>query len=260
MNTKVSKYGSVCELDKKFMKQLMSTGLIEQIIFNAEMKENAKLNRTLKGIKKSRVLGIDKLEDANNAGGKYSLKCLLILTEGDSAKSLAMSGLEIVGRDNFGIFPLKGKLLNVRDTSMSKIMNNKEIQNIIKIIGLQASQKYDGDIKSLRYGGIMIMTDQDVDGSHIKGLIINFISKFWPNLITHHNFLTQFVTPIIKCFRKKEVVSFFTLQDFERWATSQDLSQFKIKYYKGLGTSSAKEGREYFTQFMKHKIDFKYHD
>ncbi len=70
-------------------------------------------------------MGIDKLEDANNAGGRDSEKCMLILTEGESAKSFAMSGLEIVGRDNFGVFPLKGKPLNVRNSSLSKITSNE---------------------------------------------------------------------------------------------------------------------------------------
>jgi len=70
---------------------------------------------------------MDKLEDANKAGTGDSEKCLLILTEGDSAKSLAMAGLEVVGRDYFGVFPLRGKLLNVREAQTSKIVENSEI-------------------------------------------------------------------------------------------------------------------------------------
>lgn len=71
--------------------------------------------KQLKGTKKSRIVGIDKLEDANDAGTKKSANCTLILTEGDSAKALAMAGIEVVGRDNYGVFPLRGKLLNVRE-------------------------------------------------------------------------------------------------------------------------------------------------
>ena len=67
---------------------------------------------------------------------------MLILTEGDSAKSLAMAGLEIVGRDNFGVFPLRGKLLNVRDVTFKRIMENEEIKNLIKIIGLEPGKNY----------------------------------------------------------------------------------------------------------------------
>lgn len=73
------------------------------------------------------MLGIEKLEDANKAGTAESLKCLLILTEGDSAKSLAMAGLEAIGRDFYGVYPCWGKLLNVWDANQEKIINNKEI-------------------------------------------------------------------------------------------------------------------------------------
>ena len=81
--------------------------------------------------------GIPKLEDANDAGGRNSEHCTLILTEGDSAKSLAVAGLSVVGRDRFGVFPLRGKLLNVRDASAAQITGNAEIQAIKQILGLQ---------------------------------------------------------------------------------------------------------------------------
>ena len=134
------------------------------------------------GKKKSKLLGIPKLEDANDAGGRNSKDCTIILTEGDSAKSLALAGIEVVGRDKYGVFPLRGKFLNVREASHKQIMDNPEIQNLVKILGIQIGTKYD-DTSKLRYGKLMIMTDQDHDGSHIKGLIINFIHHFWPSLL-----------------------------------------------------------------------------
>lgn len=100
-----------------------------------------------------------KLADANNAGTKNASKCTLILTEGDSAKALAVAGLGVVGRDNFGVFPLRGKLLNVREAKHDTIMKNEEIQNVKKILGLQHNKVYT-DVNSLRYGQLMIMTDQ----------------------------------------------------------------------------------------------------
>jgi len=116
------------------------------------------MNRILSGSKKNRLLGIPKLEDANWAGTKKAIKCILILTEGDSAKALAMAGIDVKFRNQFGVFPLKGKLLNVRDASYKQISKNQEIQNIIKILGLKVGDKsltkYD-----LRYGTVMIMAD-----------------------------------------------------------------------------------------------------
>lgn len=80
-----------------------------------------------------------------------------------------------------------------------QILENAEINNLIKIVGLQYNKKYSSeeDLKSLRYGHVMIMTDQDQDGSHIKGLLINFIHSNWPNL-TRLPFLEEFITPIVK--------------------------------------------------------------
>ena len=100
-----------------------------------------------------------KLSDANNAGTRKAQDCTLILTEGDSARALAIAGLGVVGRDNFGVFPLRGKLLNVRDAKHDQIMKNEEIQNIKKIMGLQHNKEYT-DTASLRYGRLVLMTDQ----------------------------------------------------------------------------------------------------
>ena len=259
LTNKPSTFGSKPELDDKFLKKLLKLDILEQIIRQAQAKENLKMQRTLKGTKKSKLLGINKLEDANLAGTKDSEKCLLILTEGDSAKSLAMAGMEVVGRDRFGVFPLKGKLLNVRDAVNSQITNNEEIQNIMKIIGLDLKKNYE-NCSDLRYGGIMIMTDQDVDGSHIKGLIINFISHFWPSLLKMNGFLKEFITPIIKASKGSSVISFYTLTDYRRWKEEEDRKGWKIKYYKGLGTSTDKEAREYFSEIDRNRINFKYID
>lgn len=106
-----------------------------------------------------RLTGLTKLSDANNAGTRKAHECTLILTEGDSARALAIAGLGVVGRDNFGVFPLRGKLLNVRDAKHDQIMKNEEIQNIKKIMGLQHNKEYT-DTSSLRYGRLMLMTDQ----------------------------------------------------------------------------------------------------
>lgn len=139
------------------------------------------------------------------------------MTEGDSAKALAMSGLTVLGRDYFGVFPLKGKLLNVREANSKSLLANEEIQNMLKILGLQIGKVYE-DLKSLRYGAIMIMSDQDTDGSHIKGLVVNFIHHFWPSLFQTAGFVKQFITPILKVFKGNNSIAFYTPNDFKNWA------------------------------------------
>lgn len=136
-------------------------------------------------------------------------------------------------------------------------MENAEIQNLVKILGIQIGRKYE-DVKQLRYGSVMIMTDQDHDGSHIKGLLINFFQHFWPSLFTMNGFLKEFVTPIIKATKGNEMKAFFTIPEYEQWAQGRNLKSWKIKYYKGLGTSTAKEAKEYFTAIEKHQIEFEY--
>ncbi|ROJ30508.1 DNA topoisomerase 2-beta [Anabarilius grahami] len=196
----------------------------------------------------------------NPIWGKHSSECTLILTEGDSAKSLAVSGLGVIGRDRYGVFPLRGKILNVREATHKQIMENAEINNIIKIVGLQYKKSYDDpeSLKSLRYGKIMIMTDQDQDGSHIKGLLINFFHHNWPSLLKH-TFLEEFITPIVKASKNKQEVSFYSIPEFEEWKKhTENFKTWHIKYYKGLGTSTSKEAKEYFSDMERHRIMFKY--
>lgn len=255
-------FGSKVVLTEKFLKGIMDSGVVDVILKVANAKEEAKLQRSLKPSgKKSKLLGIPKLEDANDAGTRDSSLCTIILTEGDSAKSLALAGIELIGRDKYGVFPLRGKFLNVREASNKQIMENPEIQNLIKILGINVGKKYE-NTDLLRYGSIMIMTDQDHDGSHIKGLLINFIHHFWPTLFRMEGFLREFVTPIIKATRKNggQENVFFTIQDYEVWAEDKSLSLYKIKYYKGLGTSTSKEAKEYFAKIAEHTIDFEYVD
>lgn len=259
LKNKPSEFGSSYEPSEKLIKKLASTGIVDQIISMAKMKEESFLKKT-DGKKTASVKGISKLEDANWAGDKKkSVLCSLILTEGDSAKALAMAGRSVVGSDRFGVFPLKGKLLNVRDASPAQLLNNEEITNIKKILGLQHNKVYN-NLNELRYGRIICMCDQDYDGYHIKGLIMNFIHYFWPSLIKHSNFITALATPIVKATRsvnnKKDVKVFYNVPEFEKWKVLPEASRYSIKYYKGLGTSTKEEAIEYFKDIENKLISY----
>jgi DNA topoisomerase II len=254
-NQLISAYST--EIDEKFLKKINSSVLINIISKNELSKLDSKLIKN-QGKKSSTITGIPKLDDANYAGTRYSDKCTLILTEGDSAKSLAIAGISVIGRDYFGVFPLKGKLLNVKEATKKQLITNEEINNIVKILGLKYNQEI--SIKNLRYGRIMLMTDQDHDGSHIKGLIINFIHTFWPNLLKEE-YIKEFITPIVKCTNKNKVLMFYNLKDYNNWKEStENSSKYTIKYYKGLGTSTSIEIKQYFKVIDNHTYYFKFED
>jgi DNA topoisomerase-2 len=248
LTTPAAKFGSVFKISDAFVAKLAKDGgLLEeaQAILDAKLSREAKKSD---GRKSSTVRGIAKLEDATWAGTAKSAECTLILVEGNSAASMAIAGLQVVGRERYGIFPLKGKILNVKDATMEKKTKNEELTNIKRILGLEHGRKYT-DIKQLRYGRVMIMTDQDVDGSHIKGLLINLFHAEWPQLLKL-GFLCSLMTPLLKATKGKTVISFYSASEYEKWLETPEANGGKgwsMKYYKGLGTSVASEAREYFT-------------
>ncbi len=259
LTTPMTKFGSRYEPSEKFIEKVMKTSLIERAMKLTDFKENLGLQKT-SGKKSSRISGVEKLDDANKAGTEESNKCTLILTEGDSAKALAIAGLSVVGRDYFGVFPLKGKVMNVRDVDKRRVSTNEEIANLVKILGLKYSDKKrtkEEVLQDLRYGRIMLFTDSDVDGSHIKGLVVNLFSYFWPELLEIPGFIIALATPIIKAKHNKEVHEFYTLTEFEQWKQNMDtIKNWDIKYYKGLGTSTSEEAKEYFDNFENKKIEY----
>jgi len=257
LTTPVAKFGSKCEFSDKFYDKLFKIGIVDKALSITEFYDKKKLVKT-DGKKISRII-VPKLDDANLAGTKQSAECTIIFTEGDSAKTMAVAGLSIIGRDKYGVFPLRGKILNVKDATLQKITDNNEITAIKKILGLEQNKKYT-DLSQLRYGSIMIMTDQDHDGSHIKGLIFNIFQSMWHELYEIPGFLTSMLTPIIKAtnIRGNEIIEFYNMSDYERWGET-DIAKngsWKIKYYKGLGTSNDQEAKEYFKNMKK--ITYKY--
>ena len=249
---KAQDFGSKFEPPKNFIKNVLKTGVADELTALSKFKEMKELKKS-DGARKSKITGIPKLDDANKAGTAQSGKCTLIVTEGDSAKTLAVAGLSVVGRDYYGVFPLRGKCKNVRDSSVAQLTSNQEFNDLKKILGLQQGKDYK-DVSELRYGRLMIMTDADNDGSHIKGLILNMIHYFWPSLLKL-NFVVSMVTPIIKASKGSDTKSFYTDSAFRTWY-GDGKPGWKIKYYKGLGTSTSAEAREYFKKIQDLTVKF----
>jgi DNA topoisomerase-2 len=247
LTTKASAFGSSPKLSEDTLKKVVSKLGIVETILEAQAAKDTKENTKTDGKKQSRITGIPKLDDAVYAGTARSKECTLILTEGDSAKAMALSGLSQEQRKVYGVYPLKGKVLNVKDTSDAKVEQTKEIAELKKILGLQSGKKYT-DTNSLRYGSIMIMTDQDYDGSHIRGLLINLFHELWHELVAIPGFLTYMATPIVKATKGKDVKTFFSQYEYEQWRLTPASKGYTVKYYKGLGTSTRDEAKGYFAK------------
>jgi len=255
LTTLPKNFGSECHVPDAFIEKLSESGIMERALALNDFRDNQVLKKT-DGVKKQRVLNIPKLIDAHFAGTKKGDQCTLILTEGDSAKAMAVAGISVIpnGHDLYGIYPLRGKLLNVNDKEDLIIAKNKEICDIKNILALKEGKDYK-DVGELRYGRIMLMTDSDVDGSHIKGLVINFLSK-WISLMNLTGFMTSLLTPIVKVWKKGTKngkingTSFYTLSAYNDWISTHNGGKgYEIKYYKGLGSSTPQEGKEYFKEF-----------
>jgi len=261
LTTKSKQFGSKCILTEGFLKKIGQTEAVQQILNFQQAKADQQLAKS-DGNRRSRMNN-PKLVDANLAGTKRGHECTLILTEGDSAKGLAVAGRAILDPDRIGVFPLRGKLLNVRDATVDQISKNAEIQNIKQFLGLKHKQVYK-DTTTLRYGHLMIMADQDHDGSHIKGLLmINFLQVQFPSLLKLPDFFREFITPIVKVWKgnnpKKPISSksFFTMPQYEEWKERHANDKgWKHKYYKGLGTSLPEDAQIYFSNLDDHLREF----
>jgi len=261
MNTPSTKFGSQCTVSDGFIEKLAKMGVMEMACQLTETKEAGKTKRKLDGTKTKNIRGIANFVDANHAGTDKSQDCILILAEGLSAMSGIVSGLKSDDRNNIGIYPLKGKVLNVRGATKD-LTENRELGDLIKILGLRIGDKYTSmeDVhKKLRYSKIMIMSDQDLDGSHIKGLCINLFHAMWPSLIEIDGFLSCMNTPILRATKGAHILRFYNEGEFMRWKDTlpnQCTKGWYLKYFKGLGTSTAAEFKEYFAN--RKVVDFQH--
>jgi DNA topoisomerase-2 len=249
MNTPSSGFGSTCSVSDGFIEKLAKMGVMNAACSLTEIKDAAKIAKKTDGSKSKCVRGIANFIDANHAGTVKSSECMLILCEGLSAMSGVVSGLSSTDRNLIGIYPLKGKLLNVRGEQLKKIYDNKEISDIKKILGLEAERDYKtmADVnKYLRYSKVMILTDSDVDGSHIKALCINLFHSEWASLFHINGFLSFMNTPILTAKRGNSVMRFYNNGEYNTWKNENNISNWTIKYFKGLGTSTSVEFKKYF--------------
>ena len=271
LTTTSANFGSACTVSDEFVEKVAKMGVMEAACALTEVKE-AKAAKKTDGAKTRTIRGIPKLIDANFAGTEKSAQCTIIFCEGDSAKAGIVSGLSKEDRNTIGVYPVKGKFMNVRGEAVKRIAENTEIAEIKRVLGLENGRDYTAEdvAKRLRYGKVLFMTDQDLDGSHIKGLGINLFQSEWPTLTHIPGFIGFMNTPILKARKGNQERLFYNEGEFEAWksgasgnaignasdgaAGAIDVSTWNIKYYKGLGTSTGREFREYFEH--KKIVDF----
>lgn len=185
-----------------------------------------------------RYVNVEDLLDARLAGSSRSKECSLFITEGKSAARLAAS---MCPKDKYGVLPIRGKFVNAGKKSKGEFNKNKEVQSLKVALGLKQNSK---DPSTLRYGKVIIFTDQDSDGYHIRMLLITMFSTYWPELFKR-GYLWMFETPIVKATKPgKPLVNLYDQQKVEEHI--KENSGYKYKYYKGLGTSTDAEAKEYF--------------
>ena len=255
LSTPAKDFGFKVEWSDRFLAKLAKLPAVEALIQHEIQHELAKDLKKVAPSKKAADVNIDKYDPALDCR-KAPLQCTLILTEGDSAKALAVAGLSVVGRERFGVYPLRGKVLNVRNKPVKTSIGNKEIAALLKILNVSPN----GGPDHLRYGRIAVFTDQDSDGAHIAGLLLNVIHCFFPDILkARPDFVCRIVTPLIKAAPKRgqgEIKEFFSVQGFNAWAEAEDTTAYSIKYYKGLGTSTVKDAKEIFRQLQRHTLGF----
>ncbi|XP_024174407.1 DNA topoisomerase 2 [Rosa chinensis] len=201
------------------------------------------------------------LEEAEFAGGRKSQECTLILTQGMSTSSLALNGVvSMKGWERYGVYPLVGELLNVREAGFFEVMYNPIFKTIMKALGLELDEEFTST-ESLRYGRVIIMTaEQDHYGSYIKGLLINFLHMFWPSLLKLPSFLAELIAPLtIKATKEseegKEKRVFYSLQEYEAWRESLRGNASGWAIEKDVACVYD-EGKDYFENLLMQKKDF----
>ncbi len=266
LNTPVREWGFTWKPDASTCKRLTDL-LLEVVVANVGAKADADAVRASTGgavaVSSRRVVNIPKYEPAGQAG-KPDTNAILILTEGDSAKGLAMAGRAVTGADLVGVFCLKGKPPNPRGELLRTYAGNKVLSSVARILGLEYGKAFDSaaDLKRLNYKYLVLLADQDFDGHHIVGLVCNWLEYCWPTLLKlRPDFVRRFATPLFTASpRTGPPLRFLSMPEFQRWL-AEDPSRrhaYTFKYYKGLGQHASNVGREYFANYDEFSVTLEY--
>ena len=241
----VKNFGTSIELNEKFLSQIYKSEITNSItdwLDKKKMADDSKAEREAnKTIAKVKV---EKLVDCRWAGTLKKSKTSLSITEGDSA---AAGFRKFRDPNTQALFPIRGKILNVRVSSKDKVRANEELKGIMAAMGLQFGKSpfiYRGTKlfqDNLRIHEVHILTDADTDGAEIAGLLVNIFAYYWPELIKEHR-IARIETPVLIARQGRKSEKFYYKSEFDEWCKKNDPKKWDIDYYKGL---SALENDEY---------------
>ena len=234
--TEARDFGSKFEASDAMLKAVFESEITQRILDWATQKNLADERKQLRELNKN--LSKDKVPNLIDAKARtFRNQCSLALFEGQSAQSAFRKFRD---PQTQGSFPLRGKFLNVSEMPSSKVIQNKEVKDILAAIGLRMGE----EPKDLRYGKVLIYADADPDGDSICGLLINFFGRYWPELFDQ-NRICRVMTPLVVVEKGNEKISFYLSSDFEEWSKKQrDLKKWDISYKKGLAALQDEEYKE----------------
>lgn len=259
--TKLASPNVEVKIKKTDIPKIMKWGVIEDIKRMIEIRDLSELKVKTRGFTK--VEGLDDANFARKPGKRQD--CILCITEGLSAKTYVIDGIgigltsrtgkRVSGRDYIGILPIRGKFINPRGRSMKTVAKNAEVKAIVQTLGLQVNTDYtdEENLKTLRYGRVVVFADADKDGIHIVGLLYNFIQCLYPTLLQVPGFFCFARTPIMKISGQP----FYYLSNAQKYIVENNIGKNRIKYYKGLGTSNKSDIK---ADFGKRIVSLVYED
>jgi DNA topoisomerase-2 len=232
--TEPKDFGTQHTVTEKFARAVFTSEVIQSLLDWIEQKKNADERAELRKLNKS--LGNTKVLKLIDAKGKDRNKCVLGIFEGMSALSAVRKFRD---PQSFGAFPLKGKFINVSEMSNSNVIQNDEAIQLMASLGIKLGEE-PGD---LRYGKVYIYTDADPDGDSIAGLLINFFNKYWPELFGR-GCIFKVMTPLVVAKKGKEVIPFYSNEEYSVWEKRTGAKGWDTEYKKGLAALEDFEYRE----------------
>lgn len=240
----------------KHMKGLKTWGIFTAMNAQISAKALEGLSIVEPGTRKGRYI-LSKLgEDATWAGTSKSHLCNVYIVEGDSAWGYFSELLDFLdgGKKTNGVIALRGKPLNVLKCTDTKLLKNKEIREIVTRLGLEPGKEY-VLIDELRYGKILFLADADLDGMHIKGLLLALFRKHWPSILKIEGFVVDYLTPYLRLTKGKTTLKFFFPSQYLRWQEENpNETGWTERYYKGLGSSELKDIKDDYDDL--HEVQF----